>query len=170
MAQRIPAFFMETAWPFPYDIELSSFDDYAFDVHQRARWPSATDRTWQALVQGRLGRAVMRAAQGAGLAADGAQEGRGLGGANSALRRADELVYVECQTALSKMIADARAEGDDSKVKQLRQLMKGAVNSAVNLEQPTATTGTSPAASTTPVIKPPASTSPVNNLLWRRLA
>ena len=40
VALRVPAFFMETAWPFPYDIELASFDDYAFDVQAKLRIPS----------------------------------------------------------------------------------------------------------------------------------
>ena len=38
---------------------------------------------------------AMRAAQGADLAADGAEGGRGLGGADSVLRRAEELVDIE---------------------------------------------------------------------------
>lgn len=60
IAYRVPAFFKETQWPFPYGVEFADQRDYAFDLSARAKWNRASRLEWTSLVQSRITTAVER--------------------------------------------------------------------------------------------------------------
>ena len=60
LLRRLVDFFLDTEWPKVYKVSFKTWEEYAFDLANRALWKTATRQQWAAIVQGRLALAMKR--------------------------------------------------------------------------------------------------------------
>lgn len=54
LAHKLDSFWVETRWPFPFDIQSSKMIDHAYDVQPRSKWQRANRITWGQLVRPKI--------------------------------------------------------------------------------------------------------------------
>ena len=58
--RRLLDFLRESEWPDIYRHDFTRWDDYAYDLSDRALWPTATRQEWTVLVQNKMARTLKR--------------------------------------------------------------------------------------------------------------
>ena len=60
LIERVASFFVDTAWPAPYEQHLEQWVDYAYDLGNRASWKTASHQEWMVIVTNKIIKAIRR--------------------------------------------------------------------------------------------------------------
>ena len=58
LLDKVVTFFMDTAWPAPYDQSPPQWVDYAYELAHRAMWKTATRQEWMVVVTNKMKKAI----------------------------------------------------------------------------------------------------------------
>ena len=58
LVERVVPFFLDTAWPAPYEQHLEQWIEYAYDLASRASWKTASRQEWMVIVTNKIVKAI----------------------------------------------------------------------------------------------------------------